>query len=51
MKKETKLVSLIVLIYQSINQSIKYSFIDKKDNPPDTNASVFYRRVEGGKDE
>ena len=26
----------------SINQSIKYSFIDKKDNPPDTNASGFY---------
>jgi len=34
---------------QSINQSIKYSFIDKKDNPPDTNASGFYRRVGGGK--
>src|SRR6218665_818530 len=26
---------------QSINQSIKYWFIDKKDNPPDTKASVF----------
>jgi len=26
----------------SVNQSIKYSFID---NPPDTNASGFYRRV------
>jgi len=36
-------------IDQSINQSIKYSFIDKKDNPPDTNASGFYRRVGGGK--
>ena len=35
----------------SINQSIKYSFIDKKDNPPDTNASGVYRRVVGGKDE
>ena len=34
---------------QSINQSIKYSFIDKNDNPPDTNASGFYRRVGGGK--
>ena len=34
---------------QSINQSIKYSFIDKKDNPPDTNTSGFYRRVGGGK--
>ena len=35
----------------SINKSIKYSFIDKKDNPPHTNASGFYRRVGGGKDE
>jgi len=35
----------------SINQSIKYLFIDKKDNLPDTNASGFYRRVGGGKDD
>jgi len=27
-----------VVYFKSINQSIKYSFIDKKDNPPDTNA-------------
>ena len=33
------------------NQSnqIKHSFIDKKDNPPDTNASGFYRRVGVGR--
>ena len=39
------------LNYQVFNQSIKYSFIDKKGNPHDTNASGFYRRVGGGKDE
>src|SRR6218665_3820266 len=33
----------------NFNKSIKYSIIDKKDNPPDTNASGFYRRVGGGK--
>jgi len=31
------------------SNQIKYSFIDKKDNPPDTNVSGFYRRVGGGK--
>jgi len=34
-------------VNQKSNQSIKYSFIDKKDNPPDTNASGFYRWVRG----
>ena len=34
----------------TINQLIYYSFIDKKDNPPDTIASGFYRRVGGWKD-
>src|SRR6218665_1360579 len=47
-------VSVLCLPFQNVyflNQSIKYSFIDKKDNPPDTNASGFYRRVGGGKGE
>ena len=42
---------VLLIAKKSINQSIKYSFIDKKDNPPDTNASEFYRRVGDGKDE
>src|SRR6218665_3091204 len=31
------------------SNQIKYSFINKRDNPPDTDASGFYRRVGGGK--
>src|SRR6218665_281578 len=43
-------VRTYVCMYVNVKSNqTKYSFIDKKDNPPDTNASGFYRRVGGGK--
>jgi len=40
-------ICMYVRAFYVINQSIKYSFIDKKDNPPDTNEGGFYRWVRG----
>ena len=40
------------VLYKSFNQSINQIFVySQEDNPPVTNASGFYRRVGGGKDE